>query len=473
MARRLQALIATLDLEPDGYRVREGDPSGGCPRSDPDAVAWELASATRRAGSAASGAGWSPVAPDVWIARVTLPEARGRYVTEAAYDVATNGPRTARTPILAAAGVRAWLGIELAYEASAAGTFARFRVWDVDADAELYWTGAEWAAGDTGDPDPATWNEPEDLAAGFPSLPGNVRRISIVVWLGTSSATAAPAFYGARVAYGVRWVSAQDDALIRTVLASLRDELRAVGVAEVEAPELLDALPLAGDPFPYQVTDVLGAWDLTADPDELAELPGTLADGTWTPDVPIPAGHVLRVEFEYAPDLVVRRHQDLAELSALPAVYVAPSGPAREIVRPQGHVLIRDFYADPPRALALPEPATVAVPLDVRIVAELGRDVETLGQALDAWIATTATDEDGTPTGLGTVRELVSRETGQIVRVQLLSHAAPGPAGSALGVADARAAWLLQFARPAAHTVHAGPLISESGVHYTTAPREA
>lgn len=474
MARQLQALITTMTLDPGDYQLREGETVGDCPRSDRDAVAWEIASAVNRQGDGSFGAAWSSTGLDRWTSRAVLASSNGRYVTDTSYDVIAHGPRTVRTPFFRASGLRAWLGLELAYAEPTASTAVLFRVFD-DVD-ELFWNGAEWTAGTVGDPDPAEWNTAAVLQEGFPFLPADVRTLAIVAWLRTSSRDASPAFYGARVAYAVRQIAPLDDALIRTLLASLRAELRVTAVAEwlteaeTDAVELVPSGSIVGpDPFAYQVTAVDAVFNLTGDPDELAELPGVFAGGTWTPTTPIDAGQVVRLEFRYLPDLVVRRHQDVEELARLPAILIGASGAPVETWRAQGAFLVRDVNASPPVALELPEPEIVSVPLELRIVAELGADVERIAQALTAWFATLP---DGSKLGLGVARDLLSPETGQVVRVRSTARAVETPAQLAQGVCEARASWLLTFARATAHTVTAAPLVREDGVTFDTTPME-
>jgi len=472
MARQLQALVISLTLEPKDYRLRGGETVGDCPRSSSDAVAWEITSSTNLRGSTASrGATWSGVQEDRWKARARLARGLTGFTTDLAFDTATNGPRTARTPTLEAAGVRAWLALELAYLEPEADTSCLFRIYDGETGDELAWDGAEWAAQATGDDDPTTWNTGQVLQDRFPELSGNVRKLAILAWLRTDTSEASPEFYGARVAYGVRQVAPLDDALFRTLLASLRAELRATGImewttaAETDAVELVaSGADVGPDPFAYQVTGVDAAFDLTADPDELAELPGSYAAGTWTPTAPLEADHLIRLDFRYVPDLVVRRHRDALELARLPAIYLAASGAPVQVLHPQGTILVRDTNADPPTAQELPEPEIVTVPLELRVVAELGADVERLAQALTAWLCTLP---DGSALGLGHRRELVSPETGQVIAVQSAARAVETAAALAQGVAEARASWLLTFPRATAHTTTTAPLVSETGATFT------
>jgi len=473
MARQLQALTLALTLEPKVYRLRAGQAVGELPSADADAVAWDVPSSTDLVGGDELGAGWEGLVDSQrWPARARLaPSSSYTFTTDTVYDTGANGPRTVRTPTLEAAGVRAWLGVELGYAEPDATTSVLFRVYDADTGDELYWTGAEWAAGTPGDDTVAEWTTAQDVQDNFAQLPGDLRKLAILAWLRTSSASYSPSFYGARVVYGVRQVSPLDDALFRTLVASLRSELEASAVLELTWPtggEIALTVPEAAQG--YQVTGLDAAFNLSDDPDELTELGGSYNAGTglWAPSPTPGAGEAVRVELRYTPDVVARRHQDLEDLAQLPAVYLAPSGGATRLYRAQGYTLIRDVNATPPVALEVPDPELETVPLELRAVAELGADVDRLAQALTRWLTTRP---DGAP-GLGGSRELVSPETGQVVHVQALGRPTASSALFAQGVAEVRAAWLLTFARASAHTTTTAPLVSASGISLSTLARE-
>lgn len=466
MARQLQALFLTLSLDAESYELRDGDSVGNCPRSDADAVVWDLAAATYRKGDAEDGTTWAGTLGDRFTARATLLESStGTYSTDTDYDVTANGPRTARTPSMAAAGLRAWLGAELHYDAPHATTTVSFRVYDVDQAMDLWWTGSEWAEATNA----AThWNTGQELQDNLAALPGSVRQVAVVAWLSTTDEDYAPSFYGVSLAYGVRWVSSEDDALIRTLLASLQGELGVTGVLERDSGAGLASIDLASagegpGELAYEVTAVDAVFNLTDDPYELVELPGSLAGGVWTPTTPIAASKVIRLEFTYAPDLVFRRHQDLVELSKLPAILLGNTG-TRSVDSSGDAMVVRDLNASPPTALELPAPDLVRQPVELRMLAELGSDVQRMGQALARWLSTRP---DGSSNGHGAARRLVSPETGQAMLVQSVTQPAESSAALAQGVAEARAGWLLTFPRATAQTTTTAPLIAASGISLT------
>jgi hypothetical protein len=453
MARQLQAMIATLSLDPEDYRDRNGDQVGDVPRAPTRSdVAWEIAASLNQVGDSYGAATWEGTGPDRWTSRVALPLVGASYVTDATFGAS---PRTARTPTLEAAGLRAWLAIELAHlepldpDGAPSGATVRFRLWDGTGD--LWWSGIEWET----PPSSTDWNTEAEVVAAFPELPGNVRALAVVAKLGTTDGDYTPAFYGARVAFGVRQVSAWDDAVIRTLVASLRAELGITGVIEFTTDAETDAIELPGEEWPYDVIGVDAVYDLTEDPDELAELPGAWAAGSWTPTDPIPAAHLVRVEFRYVPDVVARRHQDMEDLARLPAIYLSTAGTPATLVRSQDVIQVRDTTTDPPTAVVLAGPTLVTLQLQLRIIAELGSDTERIAQAVRSWLGSRA------------YRRLISPETGELVTVHETTPAVESSDTLAQGVAEARASWLLTFYAPSAQTSTTETLVREDGITVT------
>ncbi len=127
-------------------------------------------------------------------------------------------------------------------------------------------------------------------------------------------------------------------------------------------------------------------------------------------------------------------------------------------------VQVRNVHADPPTAIEVPAPDHVTIPLEVRIVSELGADVQRISEALSGWLATLP---DGTRAGPGQARVLVSPETGQVVGVRQRAPAVETPAALAQGVAEARASWLLSCSRSPARSPTTATLVRQDGITVT------
>lgn len=453
MARKLQLHLLDLLLQAAQYEHLEGVAVGNVPRSDADAVVWDLASAVR--GTQEDGRGWVGATPGaVFYARASLLEdAAGVYETDTTYDVAFNGERTALTPTMTAAAVRQWTAVELLYteageDLAAPTATVRFRVHDGAGD--LWWDGGAWAAATTS----AHWNTAADIQTNVATLTTTARKFAIRAWLKTSDKNYAPSFYGVRVLYGCRMISAYDDALLRTVKASLIAELRAYGVSEFLAlAGEVAAVTVAGaashEWAGYDTTDVLAVFNLTNDPDEAAELAGVFAAGVWTPAVALGVGDLVRLEFEFRPDVVARRHVDATLIEQLPAVYIGPTGAPVETLIGQATHLVHDLNATPATAIVVSSYETITQALDVRIISELGADVQRIGVALRAWLG-----------GSG-YRKLVSPETAQAVTVRQTDTLTETTGTLAQGVVEARARWLLTWSSPQRETVGTTTLASQ------------
>ena len=477
MARLLTDHVLELLLAPGDYQLREPDDDvGAMVRSDDELVLWDVRSPTWRAGSSSLG-GFTGTAGDRFEARATLPatrrsdglalrhggdggnlEAGGAYRYRYTTDALAGADRTVRTPRLEAAGVRAWKAIEPLIVVPEApddvvgdGAAVLFRVWD--GTDELWHDGVEWSAAGADE-----WNSEAELVAAFPSLPASVRTFALVAKLSTSDDRLAPAFMGCRLVYSCRQVDALDDALIRTVLASLRDELLVPGIMVWNTTADTDTVDLANEvagEWAYDVQAVLEVFNLTDDPDELAPLAGTFAAGVWTADDTIASGSQVRLEFSYVPHLVASLHPEAVQLERLPAVYLATAGEA-QVLRPGGYLEVRDTTAALPTSEQLRHPSSVRQPLELRLVAGLASDTRRLRQALANWL------------GEAGARVLISPETGELIEVREVTPPADTGAVFAVGVAESRAGWLLTYPRPGRDTTTPTSLLRTSGLITTT-----
>lgn len=434
MARRLQAMIADLDLRARSFELRNGDAVGDLPRSPSrDDVAWELA------GAPAGRVNWLGQAYDRHVARATLPaDEDGLYTTDTAWDVGANGERTCTTPTLAASSVRAWLAVEIYYLQPADTEVLLRAVLD---GSEVWWDGGDWSAA----ADPDEWTDVVAFAANFSSLPATDRQLAIRAWLRTDDEAATPTFYGARVLYGVVGVGDVYDALNATVLASLRDEVRVGGVQQVDTGAGLASLDLDAE-HPYDLIAVDAAFNLTDDPDELVELAGALAGTTWTPTTPIGPSKVLRVEYSFRPWCVVAEHRSAERLDRLPRIALRPDAGA-ERDRWSSSDQVRNLATSPPVAQVLPTQHTVRQDVAITLTAEWGADLERMRRAFREWLG----DGDG--------RVLVSPLTGRVISLELVSELEDVTGILASGVHEARGLLRLTYPGAQRDTVRAAELV--------------
>jgi len=447
MARRLRTVIQTLDLVPDAWVHFEGATVGAMPRTpSDDDVVWDVASVTSP-GADSSGAGWHMRQDGLAQGRATLPQdAVSDYITDAVFDVVSNGHRTVRTPIMSAAGLRGWLRIEPLYLEPDAAATVTFRIHDGTDD--LYWDGAAWSVAS----DEAThWTTPAALIANFASLSSGVRSFALVARLSTTDVDYTPSFGGCVVAYGLRDDGDDTDALLRTLRRKLLDEIRPSLVAEWTTTASTAVVDVSdGGEWAYQLTDVLAAYNLTDDPLELAPLSGSFVSPDWTPDTPIDAAKRVRLEGEYSPDVVLQRHRDVVALERLPSIVLTVGDVERS--RTSIPAEVRDIDASPPVTYQLGGIATVEADLVVTVGAELGSDVSRITAALNAWLG-----------GSG-YRRLVSPESARAVAVQEVEGFRRAVDRLGSGISEARATWRVTYHESGADSLAAVTMTRAGGI---------
>lgn len=459
MARILTPIVLDLELAPQGYALRQGVELPDLPVSN---VTLERHPHGRSHGH------WSDRAGTLhsWRARLSL-NADGKYST-------SSSDRSVRTPTISPAKVRAWTAIELWFreESKVAGVVQRDRPTDgepegtapfeatvrfrlYDGTDELYWNGSAWVAFASDDNDRNTAQEIQD---NFAALPSSVRTLAVVAYLDTTEATLTPYFFGARVLFEARVLGGADDAVLRTVLQSLRSELtiRSTMKWNTTAETASVAVPPAETANEVDhFVEVAGAWNLTDDPNELAPLTGSWSSGTWTFDAAVPASKLVLLEYTHRPDVVWVRHRDGVKIRRYPSVVLLQDAPV-QIQEPEAEVLVRDLYAAVPAAVSVSPPARTGADFEVRVIAEFWRDAEETGRRLSSWFG-----------GSG-YRVLVSPDTGQLVEARWLEELQNVSGTLAQGVVELRGSLRLSYAVARRDTTSARYLVRSGGVVTTT-----
>lgn len=410
MTRQLDPRCVDLWLDPGSYRLRNG--SEYIDRST-TAIAWEI-------GQPCAVQGW-----DVGAGEPERAPARALLSLPAAVD---STRRWVRTPLLRADGMRSLVAIEV-FESVPTGTSTAYRTWD--GTTWRYWTGSAWATATTD----AHWSTRAQLEANIATHPVTARRLAIACALATTDADATPVFYGCRLGFGTRKLSAERDLLI--CLATALRAVKAFGAVEFTCQGNGAAQSLNSGETSYIWTDADAV--IHIDDEESAHVGIFVAgvDATWTPTVHDHLnGHILRFEGRHSLRVAVHNHRDVSAIEATPTTILALQGdPVAE--PPQGYRLIRST-GSPATARRYEGETRLTATLGLRIVAELQDDLREIATALRAWL------------GPARYRAIVSEETGAVYDAREITAFRTGNEGLSAGVPESGATWRVTYA--------AGPL---------------
>lgn len=243
---------------------------------------------------------------------------------------ATEG--VARTWVWNPRSVKQWLGFEAEvshqyYGGSLAGgeparvayTSLQFRVSDGTDD--YYWTGAAWAVTTT------LWSSEADISANLPTFPVTAQKLQIVVRMATTEAGKNPRVRALKVLW-LSDVEFFEDLVYRSLVRALRENIRPIsdypiapGTAGPWSSLDLNDYPLE---TPYNLVDVVEAYDHTADPNHLVNLRSGYDTGTKVVSFssPIPDGNKIWLRFTYEPEVAVTTSADYHEVAKVPAIII-------------------------------------------------------------------------------------------------------------------------------------------------------
>lgn len=448
MARMLTPIVLSLGLDPQRQRLREETEFADLTFNDV-----EIEQAPPRA-----------LGTTAWMDRArTQHRWRARLTSNAAatgYDI-DDDTRYVQTHAFTASQLRDWTALELQYRETGADldsptATVRFVLWD--GTNELWFDSGAWSTSAGA----AERNTAQQAQDGFASLDAaTVRTLAVRAYLDTSDASYTPYFFGALVAYKVRTIGDDDDAVLRTVLSSLRSNLSARSVLKWTTAAETSSVAVPPSEVNLEtsaVVDVDAVFNLTDDPTEASALSGTYSSGTWTPDTPIAASKVVLLEYSYRPDVVVIRHRDATKLRRLPAVVLEQAG-TPVTMQPAGVDLVRDLFASPPDAVEVQRPARVEVDYRVRITAEFWRDVQHIALRFREWFEGNA------------YRVLPSPETARLVEARLVADFANVSGVLSLGVHELRGTVRLSYDVARRDTTVQRGLVQDGGVDITTTER--
>lgn len=434
-----QHLAVDLTLQPRALGIRNGTPD--LPRAPArEDVVWWIASASDAPVPLGRG--------EYFTAYAALARRGEDAIPDAVFDVATNGERTCDTPTLEGSAIRGWVAVEVFEESQSDASAVTYRVL-LDG-APLYHDGATWRTPAAGE-----WNTKSDLEARFADLPRGTS-LAIRAWLSTTDAAETPGFAGARVVYEVRWTGAWDDAVVRTVAQAVKDRAVVGAVVQFEGGATAGtAYDVNGDgEFDLDVAAVIGAYDLTADPEEASPLAGSLAGSVWTPDAPLDPAHEVLIEFAHRPQVMVRRSRDYTAIEQWPTVVLQPQGGVVG-VQPVMESLTRRTALQVPTASRLPSPTFQAQPVNVRVLATTGGDANVIAQLL------------GQVTGEHGYVVLLSPASGLAVGLKRVSGFGEVHDQLTAGIYASQGSWQIEYASPVRAASESVTLVRDGGLTAT------
>lgn len=182
-----------------------------------------------------------------------------------------------------------------------------------------YWGGASWDVASS-----SQWTSLTALQANFSSFPVTAKRLVVRARLSTTDRTVTPKIRGVLVAYTVRLNSYMQEYVSDTLLAMLAEEAE----PEVDWSLSWPATGATMDMSAYQgensyvITDVLEAYDYSADPTLGRDLLDSYDAGTGilTLTSPLAEGTRVYLRVMVLTEYVLTRHQDYDVFNSLPRV---------------------------------------------------------------------------------------------------------------------------------------------------------
>ena len=183
-----------------------------------------------------------------------------------------------------------------------------------------YWDGGAWSVAGAGD-----WNDEGTFNANiqdFTILPG--RQFAIVVNLQTSDKYLTPTVSEIRVLMEVH-IDYMEDLIFRSLIPLIKQEIRPVANYPLP-PYDSDITTIDLNEYPtdtnFNITDVIGVFNFTSDPELLTNILDNYDTGTKivTLTATIPSGEVPFLLFRYEPEVEYTTNQDFYEVAKLPCI---------------------------------------------------------------------------------------------------------------------------------------------------------
>jgi hypothetical protein len=228
----------------------------------------------------------------------------------------------ARTRVWAPESAKAWLSFQAQTTNRRANggpvvTAVLFRLGD--GTTEQYWDGATWSPATTD----AHWNTEAEISEHIASFPVTERKLQIAVRMTTTDTTVAAQCTSLKVLWRTA-VHFLEDILYRSLVPYLKANVRPISDYYVKPGAETATIDLNDFPLrtPYNVVGIDSVFDLTDDPNQLADLYFSYDPGTQiiTLTAPLPLDHLALIRFVYEPEVAVTTSPEYNELAKVPAL---------------------------------------------------------------------------------------------------------------------------------------------------------
>jgi len=232
----------------------------------------------------------------------------------------TDSDLYAKTWVTNPANARQWLGFEadqINYIVDGVQvTSIGFRL--SDGTDEYYWNGASWEVNTT------SWNTEEEVAPNISTFPVTDRKLQVVINLKTTDGGYTPKLGLIKVLYSSD-IEFQEDIIYRSLVPSLREQIRPISDYPIELVAATDQINLKGDyklDTPYNILSIDGVFNHTDDPDHWTDLYQSYDSVTQviTLSEEVGVGKVVWVRFIYEPEVAVNTSRDFLEPERVPAI---------------------------------------------------------------------------------------------------------------------------------------------------------
>jgi len=206
--------------------------------------------------------------------------------------------------------VKQWLSFESVHT-EPEGTSIGFRL-STDGVDELFFDGGTWRTAVAGE-----WNTEAEVANSIATLPVTSQSLQVVVNLATTDTSVTPILKKLKVLFDSD-IEELEDILVRSLVSSIREKVRPIAELGIQSDGTVSV------PFQpktkYENTEIDSVYNLTTDPNRLADLFVSEAGGIITLSSAPTLNDVILVRFTYEPVVNIAQGQDFVELSKVPAV---------------------------------------------------------------------------------------------------------------------------------------------------------